>query len=314
MQLIDLVKSFSIYEKLEKEINNNVIQNCYILYSNDVEILNSFSMLLSKLLVENNGYVLKNNPELELNIKTYSENEQMNVDIAQEIIKNSVMPPKLPKSNKVFILDFVNIPTVIVQNKLLKTIEEPEYGAKYIIKTTNYYSILDTIKSRSRLINIKSINKEELLKFFTKQGLSSDEFNKIYSVCPEFSDFMKVLNKEDLTRMELRELVIYTLNNLKMNKFQNLLSKLQKALYNKVDIYLDVFMLYTKDIIESRLQNKNSLSNIEIEVDYPTKFYLKIQDSIIKALTNYRFNQNNDFIVRNFLLEILEDSVRCKKL
>lgn len=313
MYLEEFVKSFDIYKNLEKEIKNNIIQNCYIINSNDKEILNVFSILLSQRLVENNSYILEGNPELNLNIKTYSENEQMNVETAQQIIQNSQSPPKLPNSNKVFILDFFQTPTTIVQNKLLKTIEEPFYNSKYIIKTNNYYSILDTIKSRSRLINIKTINKEDLFEFSKKQEISKQEFEKIYSVCPEVSDFINVVINKNNERIKIRDLVIYTLNNLSKENFQKILLYLQKELYNKIDVYLDVFMLLTKDIIESRLTNKISINDLDIVIEYPLKFYLKIQDSIIRGLTNFRFKQASDFIIRNFILEIMEDRYKCKK-
>lgn len=314
MYLDDLIKSFSTYKELEIEIKNNILQNCYILYSNDNEILDTFSKLLSKLLVENNKYLLKDYIELKLNIQTFSKDEKMNVETAQEIIRASKMPPKLPNSNKVFILDFRKLPTVIVQNKLLKTIEEPEYRAKYIILTNNYYAILDTIKSRSRLVNIKSIQKKELLEFAKKQNIDISFLNKIYSICPELSDFIKVLKKEDTIRLKMKDLVIYTLNNLELHTFNSLLEKLKKETFNNINIYLDVFMLISKDILESRIKDTKSENEKEIRKHYTNKFYLKIQNSIIKALTNYRFNQTNDFIIRNFLLEVLEDRYKCKKL
>lgn len=64
---------------------------------------------------------------------------------------------------KVYIIDEVHMLSGSAFNALLKTIEEPPNHAIFILATTEFYKVPDTIKSRCQIYNFKQINIQDII-------------------------------------------------------------------------------------------------------------------------------------------------------
>lgn len=76
------------------------------------------------------------------------------VDLADEIIYESGMR-SVEGGKKVFVLDNFSAASEIVQNKLLKTFEEPPADVIFVIGAVNLFSLLPTVLSRLRKLEIQ---------------------------------------------------------------------------------------------------------------------------------------------------------------
>jgi len=71
-------------------------------------------------------------------------------------------PAKAP--NKIYIIDEAHMLTTEAANALLKTLEEPPNHVYFILATTNPEKLIDTIRSRTTIIQFKKASKEEIVR------------------------------------------------------------------------------------------------------------------------------------------------------
>jgi DNA polymerase III gamma/tau subunit len=84
--------------------------------------------------------------------------------------------------NKVYIIDELHMMTPAAQSALLKVIEEPKEGIYFILCTTDYAKLLDTIRSRCTKLEVKLLTEQEafsLMQFLNPQ-ISEDLMVNIY--------------------------------------------------------------------------------------------------------------------------------------
>ncbi|SYV96662.1 DNA polymerase III subunit gamma/tau, partial [Mycoplasma putrefaciens] len=84
------------------------------------------------------------------------------VDEIREI-KNSVLTMPLNSKYKVYIIDEVHMLTKQAFNALLKTLEEPPVHTVFILATTEFAKIPQTILSRCQIFNFTKIDKHSLI-------------------------------------------------------------------------------------------------------------------------------------------------------
>ena len=113
--------------------------------------------------------IIPKGSKLELFIK---DEENFKVDDANEVIAKAY----LASEYKVFIILYANSFSDVVQNRLLKIIEEPPKNKEFIIITPSKSALLSTIKSRLPVINLEE-NKEKLILDLNFKNLS---INNVY--------------------------------------------------------------------------------------------------------------------------------------
>lgn len=90
-------------------------------------------------------------------------------DSAAEIIEDSAMRP-VEGDIKLFIICGFEQASQIVQNKLLKSLEEPLEGVHYLLGATTLAPVLDTVKSRVKLLEIPPFSESEIFGALERQG------------------------------------------------------------------------------------------------------------------------------------------------
>jgi len=79
------------------------------------------------------------------------------------VLKDAVKLAPAKGKKKVYIIDEAHMLTLEASNALLKTLEEPPEHVMFILATTNPEKLIDTIKSRTTIINFKKATNEEIL-------------------------------------------------------------------------------------------------------------------------------------------------------
>jgi hypothetical protein len=84
--------------------------------------------------------------------------------------------------NKVYIIDELHSMTAAAQSALLKVIEEPKEGIYFILCTTDYAKLLDTIRSRCTKLEVKLLSEQEAFSLmrFLDPNISEDLMVNIY--------------------------------------------------------------------------------------------------------------------------------------
>lgn len=98
------------------------------------------------------------------------------VDAVRQLIAEIGLRPAL-SSKKVIVLKQVDLMNPAAQNAMLKTLEEPPTETFFVLTTTRYQSLLETIRSRVQRHHLRQVSSKHADPFFdTLKRLNSEEF------------------------------------------------------------------------------------------------------------------------------------------
>ena len=213
---------------------------------------------------------------------------------------------------KVYVINnFSNIDQLL-QNKLLKTLEEPPEHAYFILKVQNESKVLQTIKSRCQKINVPHLEKKELEEYLKTFGDGTKVDEAIQFCDGSVSKAEHYLKSENFI----------TNVNFVFNMLQNLKKSWQivdfaSVLYAKKDEFADIMHIYLKTLQDAiylviGMQNKIGLTEHKTELNNIAQtFSLDAMSHMIKStvliLEKLDRNCNYNTIIDEFLLDILED-------
>lgn len=91
------------------------------------------------------------------------EGKKITADGVSEIISDGALRP-MEGDKKLFIITDFDSASALVQNKLLKSLEEPIEGIHFLLGAVTTAPILDTVRSRVKLLEIPPFSEEEIFK------------------------------------------------------------------------------------------------------------------------------------------------------
>ena len=240
--------------------------------------------------------------------------------------KISIVPSVL--KYKVYIVDEVHMLTNSAFNALLKTLEEPPGYVIFILATTEFYEVPETIVSRCQCFNFSRISLNSLMKRLRfiadseKIKVDDDTLREI----AEFSngglrDAIGVLDKlNSFTNGNIKSEDFKAINNLVSNEDikklytsivdndkKEVLSVLEKVNLDGYDFknLIERLMVYIRDNLANNINDNKNINNIDI------KLVSCLNDLLIElkqSLTPYIISQVRvlDFMINNF-----EKGVQC---
>lgn len=125
------------------------------------------------------------------------------IDQIRELIDEVAFQP-FEAQYRVAILDPADRMKTEAQNSLLKTLEEPSSRTVIILVTTNPYMLLDTIRSRARLLQFGEIPRETIEEHLISQGTLSSEDARLASALSGGS-LAKAMNFDATVYRNLRD-------------------------------------------------------------------------------------------------------------
>ncbi|UZK64249.1 DNA polymerase III subunit gamma/tau [Mycoplasma mycoides subsp. capri] len=284
----------NIKEILEKQIKDNRINHA-LLFSGQrgtgktsvarifAKTINCLNLTNSTACEQCNNCKLANQNQL-IDIIEIDAASNNGVDEIREI-KNSVSTLPLNSKYKVYIIDEVHMLTKQAFNALLKTLEEPPVYAIFILATTEFNKIPQTILSRCQIFNFTKIDKNSLKNrlqyianqenyqiekevldeiFYLSEGSLRDAINILEQLMLATDDLITIKTLKSIfliaTKQEQLQVIHQSLNN----NTSFIISYFQKA--NDQGMNWDVFALglieILKEIIEYKLTNNTEFLNI----------------------------------------------------
>ncbi|CAE76701.1 DNA polymerase III gamma-tau subunits [Mycoplasma mycoides subsp. mycoides SC str. PG1] len=284
----------NIKEILEKQIKDNRINHA-LLFSGQrgtgktsvarifAKTINCLNLTNSTACEQCNNCKLANQNQL-IDIIEIDAASNNGVDEIREI-KNSVSTLPLNSKYKVYIIDEVHMLTKQAFNALLKTLEEPPVYAIFILATTEFNKIPQTILSRCQIFNFTKIDKNSLKNrlqyianqenyqiekevldeiFYLSEGSLRDAINILEQLMLATDDLITIKSLKSIfliaTKQEQLQVIHQSLNN----NTSFIISYFQKA--NDQGMNWDVFALglieILKEIIEYKLTNNTEFLNI----------------------------------------------------
>lgn len=176
---------------------------------------------------------------------------------------------------KIYIIDEAHMLTTEASNALLKTLEEPPSHVYFILATTNPEKLIDTIRSRTTLINFTKATSEETKRSLQrivrseKLGISDEELSLIIKLSNgSFRDAVKLLEQYSKDRNFLKNQKSFDsetfINALLDKNSETSLDEIEKAITNGVsidNITYEILNNLQQKIIETK--DKNLITLIE---------------------------------------------------
>ena len=86
---------------------------------------------------------------------------KLTAELASSIAEESILRP-VEGDKKLFVLDAFHTTTPLVQNKLLKLLEEPPEGVFFLAGATAAHAVLPTVLSRANTVTVPPFSEEEI--------------------------------------------------------------------------------------------------------------------------------------------------------
>lgn len=307
--MIESLRNTNLYKSLN--LNKNM-HHAYLFHSIDKEINNNIAMLFAKSIICENHYGCNScfackqfdsgsHPDF-----TKIEQDSIKVDDVNKLMdKLSTKPFSSPY--KIFvILNAENI-NEISQNKLLKSLEEPNPSTIFILTTSKIDKLLPTVLSRLHKITIPRLSAEDLTLINNELKEKNINIEKYINSNLNLTDILNFITNEDYkkTLTAIRTIFEYLKSSQDIPIVVNNLPDFNKQLF--LPILQKVFLscINNNTIFEDLVSIINST--------YPKKALINslsfIEDSYKKQMSNVNFS----YILDNLLFNILKEKFLCKQ-
>jgi DNA polymerase III gamma/tau subunit len=172
-----LLKTTGAYQLLKNEGKNKDFSHAYLLLFDDARNLRTALKTFAKLFFGcENEYTEKARRISELiDAENYTdclfypdeEGKKLLVDDADKILEESALAP-VEGGKKVFLLGDFSTANAPTQNKLLKLLEEPPQGVIFLLGATTSFSILQTVLSRTKKLEILSFDTPSITEYLRR--------------------------------------------------------------------------------------------------------------------------------------------------
>lgn len=305
------------YKSLKKDIESGMIGHAYMVISPDGVARKQFLKLAAASIMCDKGgclacslckRVLERN---HLDVKFYDITTKMTVEQAISIIEDT-HTAILEGGRKLYLLDNCENMDLRVQNKFLKTYEEPNPNVTIFMAVTNENSMLRTINSRAKKLYINPFSSEELVQELMSLGVDkkSAEIAAAYS-----QGSMEKAEKmaENSEYQELFSIVFDILLSLKNSK--QIVDFLPNRIFDKENINttLDFMEIILSDvlILSSKAEIGLKIINRDFDLETIAEGFSAAGAAmailaINEARTRLYYNINAVSVTERLLFDILE--------
>lgn len=235
-----------------------------------------------------------------------------------EDLQHEFSMTSLEEGARIYIINHADKMTASAANTLLKFLEEPIIESYAILITENVNSVLDTIKSRSQIINFKKVSRIDTSQALQKRGLSIENsfvFATLTSSVEEALEYAATTKYQELVRF-VREMNVACINK-RRAKFvffnergKFLIDERDKTIHK---VFLDLLIVYAQDMISYSEQHLEAISFKTSILDLnkqnlPTPERLaRDLDIYIEAKERLEYNVNIDLFYAKLFLDLDEE-------
>lgn len=307
--MIKCIKDTNIYKQLNLQQN---LSHAYLLYSTDKELNNALALTFAKSLLCHSRSACDHCPAC-MQFDSSSHPDITIIDNASIKVEdiNKLIPKlnTLPISNEYKVFVILNAENIneVAQNKLLKSLEEPNRSNIFILTSCKTDKILLTIMSRLTKVFIPKLSILDKSMISRELKTSNIDISKYLDADFTLTEMLNLSTKSEY--ISTLDSIYQAFSNLKSSadipKVSTSLSKVDKHIF--LELLQDLFL----DCINKTHKYDPSLTTL-IEMNFNTKTLLKslthIEDAYKKIMSNVSFS----YVLDNLLFNILKEKFLCK--
>lgn len=308
--MIETLRETNLYKSLNLMSHT---YHAYLFSSLDKELNNNVAMLFAKsILCEHKTGCNECSSCKQFNVYShpdYTKLEQNTIkveDVNNLIDKLNTKP--ITSSHKVFVI--LNAETIneISQNKLLKSLEEPNSSTVFILTTSKIDKLLPTVLSRLHKISVPKLSNADL-------GFISNEL-KANNI--DVDKYLKSdLNLTEIINYETNERYKQTINAIKYI-FENLKSSqdIPKVVSSLPEHDKTLLLTLLQKLFLTCINNQTNFDEDLISLiknNFSTKALINCLPHIENSYKKQMANVNFSYIIDNLLFNILKEKFLCKQ-
>lgn len=318
----DALKKSRAYNLIKHDIDTGNLSHAYMVISPDVfAVKNLFRLIACAVYCKDActtcpvcKKVLNGN---HADVKFINEDgKKIKVEDVAALIEDTETKP-FESDNKLYFVNSADKMNPAAQNKLLKTLEEPQKAVSIFLGVGSESAILDTVKSRTKKITLDRFSAQDIKDALISSGVAVGNAT-IAAAC---ADGMLWRAKEIASNSAFSETfdrAIFILNNLK--KSSDVASFLNDKTLDKdnLPVFLDALSIVLRDMIAAKTDKTLIMSkHKEREIETLSKgFSLDALSNILYLVNEERkklsFYVGSTGVVENLLLGILEVKYKCQ--
>ena len=181
-------------------------------------------------------------------------------DVREQLVDDIVIKPYSSKY-KIYIIDEAEKLTVQAQNAILKTIEEPPAYGIILLLTTNAASMLETILSRSIVLNMKPVESEAFTSYMREKGVDEDKIPTLEKFSQgNIGKGLKLAQSDDFISMiQTIMLLLKTASKMPFSELLESIAKLEEYKLSIKDCFGFMQMWYRDILIFKATRDPNLL-------------------------------------------------------
>ena len=229
----------------------------------------------------------------------------LQVNDIENLIDNVQLKPMIYKYKVIFITNAQGI-NETAQNKILKTLEEPNPQVIFVLACTNIEKLLPTIRSRLKKHYVPLIDLETVSEDLKLQGVNIDRFIHCDMT---ITDAVKYSTSQE---SDMLDIVVQVFTNLKSTAdIPSIVGKLKIKTENRKE-----FLNLLLKAVNCALTNEKAMFEesviTQIQSTYKPQVLIKVLKMIDEAVRKIDANVNFYYVLDELLYNILKEKYLCK--
>lgn len=234
------------------------------------------------------------------------EGKKLTAETVASLLSDSALQP-LEYEKKLYIISGFNEASALVQNKLLKTLEEPPQGVYFLLGVTALAPVLDTVKSRVKTLTVAPFTEREIYAALERKGsnpLNADAAKSCGGIFGAAENMVSggwfgeitAAAREICLTSDVGEVGVVAL------KYGDV--------KHKAELLNEIYLLYHTALLE-----KSSGYNLgEVAKNWHTATLIYAVESVDKAGADLKFNAFFQGLLYDLMLRIIEENDKWLKL
>lgn len=313
-----LLKSTPCYKIMAADKKAGRLNHAYLVTIKDGDMHDEYLKILAKLIACDDEEFCDEcrvcrliSEKAHSDVTFFPKEGKLKTDSADELVRQSVVKP-FELDKRVFVVRKIEELNQY-QNKLLKTLEEPPKNVYLLISTERPVAVLQTIKSRSKAVEIPDFSDEMLYSYAKRTGMSGERLDLAIKLCGgkvgkltryyENDDLLSIkdLSTDMICNMTARNLPEYAgkLKNVSMADFISV----TKLLFEKLMCY------FASGTIDPLYENLRSATE-----KWRYGSVIAVIERLNKFEKSMNFNMNSTILLDGVLFACMEEKSKWQKL
>lgn len=326
IDLTSLIKSTKAYDSVKTDLKEGRLSHAYLLLCADKENLDNYLKEFAKAIfcLEGKGcgkcrYCSLIEQGLFTDVVMLpKEGQNISADDITALVQDTFVKP-YEADKKLYLISHGETMNASAQNKLLKTLEEPPKNVHIIIGAVNEHSLLPTIKSRVKKLEIPVFSNAQLIMALKDECSDAQKLHNAVCVSDgTVGSALKYYHDENI--VDCIEFCIDVLVNMQSSsQVIDYADKLSKLKCDFIDV-LTVLELLSRDMLILTCGNKelvfsqSSLERLRTAKGFTQGSLIAILEDIVGAKKRLEANSSKNMVAEWLLFKILEEKYKWQKL